>query len=372
MKITRALFGDIALAVLITAIVIIGTARSRAWEPDADRTADGWAMALAAATGVALVARRRWPRAVLAVSALLLAAYLTVGYPYGPIFFSFFIAVYTVARYRPLSASVPVSLGAVAVLLVHLFTNSAALPGWLGVVPASAWVVVPFALGTTVRLTREAAEREQAEALRRRVDEERLQVVHEVHDIVGHGLAAIKMQSDVALHLLPGRPERAEAALQMISRTSSEALEELRATLAVKGGGSGEATRAPVPGLARLAELTQRMAQAGVQVDLETVGTVRTLPAVADITGYRIVQEALTNVLKHSTDKVATVRVAYQPDAVVVTVSNPVPPELSTGDGLGISGMRRRVESLGGAFTAGPTSGSRFEVRATIPTDGAE
>jgi signal transduction histidine kinase len=194
----------------------------------------------------------------------------------------------------------PYSLAALILLLLHLLTNSAALPGYLGVGPASAWVVVPFAIGATVRVTRESADRARAEAVQQRVDDERLWAAQEVHDIVGHGLAAIKMQADVALHLLAKRPEQAEAALDAISRSSREALDELRATLAVVRRTGTDTERSPGPSLARLGELRRRMSEAGLHVHLETVGEPRTLSAAVDLTGYRVVQESLTNVLRHS------------------------------------------------------------------------
>jgi signal transduction histidine kinase len=262
------------------------------------------------------------------------------------------------------------SFAALVMLLLHLLTNSAALPGFLGVGPASAWLVVPFAIGVTVRLTREAVVRERAEAIRQRVDDERLWVAQEVHDIVGHGLAAIKMQADVALHLLAKKPEQAEAALDAISRTSSEALDELRATLAVVRRAETDSTRSPTPSLGRLDELQGRMRQAGLHVDVEISGDPGVLPAAVDLTGYRIVQESLTNVLRHSGADRASVTVRYEAGAVHIAVTNPVNGVPSGGGGSGIQGMRQRVEALGGEFVAAPTADGRFEVRASLPTEG--
>jgi signal transduction histidine kinase len=140
---------------------------------------------------------------------------------------------------------------ALVVLLTHLFTNDAALDGWLGLIPASAWVVVPYAVGTTVRLTREAAELVRSEALRQQLDDERLRIAEEVHDVVGHGLAAIQMQADIALHVAEREPGQTRAALERISRTSAEAFEELRSTLHLIRR-AGEIPRVPTPGLDRI------------------------------------------------------------------------------------------------------------------------
>ncbi len=128
--------------------------------------------------------------------------------------------------------------------------------------------MVPFAIGVTVRVSMDARARDQAELVRQHVDDERLRVAQEVHDVVGHGLAAIKMQADIALHVLARKPEQAEAALNAISRTSTEALDELRATLAVVRRTDADPALAPAPGLDRLDELRQRMSEAGVDVDL--------------------------------------------------------------------------------------------------------
>jgi signal transduction histidine kinase len=359
--------GDIALASGLALIGVVGTAGADR-STEVDLPVDARAFGIVVITALVLIVRRRWPLATLAASAALTSTYLVLGYPYGPILLSFLVAVYTVARYLPPSRSTPAALAALAILLVHLFTNPAALPGLLGVFPASAWVVVPYAIGVTVRLSRESAARGRAEAVRRRVDDERLRVAQEVHDVVGHGLAAIKMQADVALHLLARKPEQAENALTAISRTSAEALDELRATLAVVRRTESDATRSPAPGLDRLEDLRHRMGEAGVEVHLDTTGSPRELPAAVDLAGYRIVQESLTNVLRHGEAKVATVLVGYETDAVVIAISNPAS-HVSTGrHGLGIPGMRERVTSLGGDFAAGPTSDGRFEVRASLPT----
>jgi signal transduction histidine kinase len=371
MRLTRSLLGDAALAAALTVIGVIGTIVAYI---DADRPPHFAAFAMVVGAALALTVRRRWPLATLAVAAVLAAAYLVFSFPYGPILFSFFIAVYTVARHEPLNRSWPAAGAALALLITHLLTNEAALPGLLGLGPITAWVVVPFAIGVTVRISRQAVARERAETVRRRVYDERLQVAQEVHDVVGHGLAAIKMQADIALHLLARKPKQAETALIAISRTSAEALDELRATLAaVRSPGPGGA-RSPVSGLNRLDDLRRRMESAGLRVEVETSGTPRALPAAVDLAGYRVVQESLTNVLRHADAMVATVRIGYETDAVVIEISNPATPAAAQvpahADGLGIPGMRERVTSLGGDFAAGTTADGRFEVHAAIPTGG--
>ncbi|MER6992555.1 histidine kinase [Saccharopolyspora hirsuta] len=365
MSTLRSWSSDAALAVAITLVGLVGTTIANRWSETALRPLDALGLALVAAAGLSLVLRRWQPEITAGAVALLTSAYLVLGYTYGPILLSLLVAVYSLARHRPLATSVPVALGVLAVLLVHVFTTSSGLPGLLGVIPGSAWVAVPFAVGSVVRVQREAVARDRAEQLRQRLDDERLRIAQEVHDVVGHGLAAIKMQADVALHVLAKKPEQAEVALEAISRTSSDALDELRATLAVVRRSSAQA-----PGLARLDDLLQRMREAGVSVELSTVGEARQLPPVVDLTSYRILQESLTNVPRHSGDKRAEVTVEYAADAVVLTVANPLSGSTGGGGGLGLPGMRQRVASLGGEFEAGPTADRRFTVHARLPTGG--
>jgi len=314
--------GDAAIAAVLIVVGVFGTLGAGHLS-QLDEAVDTRALTLVIAAALAIVVRRRWPLVTLAVVAVLTTTYLLLGYPYGPILFSFAVAVYTVARHLPLRRAAVVAVPALALMLTHLFTNGASLPGLLGLAPGSAWVVVPFALGVTVRLTREAVDRERAETVRQHAYDERLRVAQEVHDVVGHGLAAIKMQADVALHVLAKKPEQAETALTAISRTSTEALEELRATLAVVRRYEPEAPRSPVPGLGRLEELRQRMVEAGVEITLDISGPAHELTAAADLACYRVVQESLTNVLRHSAAKVASVQVGYETGAVSIVISNP-------------------------------------------------
>lgn len=369
MQTTHVQAGDTVLAFALVVVGFVGTAAASANMPAA-QPIDPFGYALAVAAAAALVVRRRWPLATLLLVAALSTIYLVVGYAYGPILFAFFVAAYTAARHREVRQALPVALIALAILMTHLVFNDTALPGWWGVLPAAAWVAVPFAVGISVKANRDARARERDEALRKRIDDERLRVAEEVHDIVGHGLAAIRMQADVALHVLPKRPQQAAVALEAISRTSGEALDELRATLgAVREAGPG-ASSPPEPRLARLDHLQRRMSDAGARIDVQAHGTARPLPPAVDLAGYRIVQESLTNVLRHGATKAARVSIDYRPDDVVITIVSPAADGAGAGDGHGIEGMRRRVVALGGDFTAGPTDDHHFQVRATIPTDG--
>jgi signal transduction histidine kinase len=295
----------------------------------------------------------------LAVSAVAVAAYLIAGYPYGPVLIAVAISVYTVVLRYPFRRAVYTSAAAMLVLLSHLIFSASLLPGLL---PGSAWVVVPFAIGTAVKVNRQAVARERAAEARRVADDERLRVAQEVHDVVGHGLAAITMRADIALHLLPTQPSQAEAALTAISATSREALDELRTTLEVLRGSS---ERTPVAGLARLAALADRITATGTPVRTVVTGDARPLPPAVDLVAYRIVQESLTNVLRHAGPATAAVRVDYGAESLTIEVTD-------TGvggdftEGHGIAGMRERVTAVGGTFSASPRA-TGFRVAAVLP-----
>jgi signal transduction histidine kinase len=384
--------GDIAPAVALAAAGAVGAVLSEVFSR-VDRPIDGVGVALAAAAGLVLVPRRTAPVAALAATTTLTWAYLALGYAYGPILLSFVVGVFTVGRLLPLSRSAPACAAALLGLLTHVLTHPAALPGALGLLPASAWTVVSFTMGVGVRLRREAVDRERAEMVRHRVADERLRIAREVHDVVGHGLVAIKMQADVALHLLATRPEQAETALAAISRTSAEALDEVRATLSVVRGDAGDPPRATAaPGLGQLDDLRDRMADAGLRVQVDARVGHAELPPAVDLAAYRVVQESLTNALRHGGSGRATVRVTRGDDHVVVTVTNTPTAPLARrtavgggdrgigghgdgsrgghGGGSGIDGMRERVRAVGGRLTAGATEDGRFVVTAHLPTGG--
>jgi signal transduction histidine kinase len=358
----RVPLADLVLAVVLAAA---GVAIARLIDPHMrpGTRLDAWGAVLIVAAALALAVRRRWPIVAVAGSAGATTLYLLLGHSYGPIFVSLGIAVYSVARYCPPRRSAIAAAVVLAALLTHLITNeqvwNQALGGW----PSSSWVVVPYAAGLSVRLARQAREQERA----RHVADERIRLAQDVHDVVGHNLAAIKMQADVALHLMRKNPGQAEAALRAISGASGEALGELRTALTELRSDGG---RSPTPGLARLDELSDRMRAAGLRVRIERTGTPRALPGPVDVAGYRVVQEALTNVLRHGPVPQAQVQVRYDEDELMLTVTNPLTPDFpapQAGRGMGLAGMHRRVTSLGGRFLAVVTADSCFQVTAEIP-----
>ncbi|MFF4242726.1 sensor histidine kinase [Actinomadura geliboluensis] len=337
----------------------------------------GWAlMAVACA---ALYFRLSHPITVAVVTFFACGAYYPLVEPDGPLVLTFVLALYTAAAEGHLAAAsvlAAVSIaGSVAADRQDGINHLADAASFL----LAGWFVAVVAIGGVVRnrraYLREAEERarvaergREAEA-RRRAVEERLRIARELHDVLGHNISLINVQAAAALHGLRREPERAETALTAIKKASKETLREMRATLGVLRQVDEAAPVAPAPGLARLDELTAGIAAAGLTVRTETEGEPRTLPAEADLAAYRIVQEALTNVTRHSAASTAVVRVAYADGHVTVTVEDDgkQPPDAPSEDGSGIRGMRDRAESLGGTLEAGPGPDGGFTVRARLP-----
>jgi signal transduction histidine kinase len=233
------------------------------------------------------------------------------------------------------------------------------------------------------------AEEERAAEAARVVAEERLRIARELHDTVAHSMATITVQAGSALHLLdsggPVRPVR--TALTAIRETSKDALTEMRSVLGqLRRSESGDRVGAGVPGqtgLVRLEALRDAVTAAGAPVTVTVEGDRRPLPAEADHSAYRILQESLTNVLRHAgPGSSAHVCLRYQPDALTITVTNDGPPggngvlpdDVPAGSvpagGHGIDGMRERATSVGGELSAGPLPDGGFQVRAMLPVPG--
>jgi signal transduction histidine kinase len=240
-----------------------------------------------------------------------------------------------------------------------------------------ALVLLPLLVGEAVRMNCEY-KREKAAQLERdadhRIEQERLRIAREVHDVVAHSMVAINVQAGVAAHLLDRRPEAARDALHDIKRVSGDALRDLRATLGVLRTGTDEPvpTR-PAPGLDGLDELAGRLRAAGIDVGVTVRGgrDGRALPSALEGAGFRIVQEALTNVLRHSGARSARVDVAVGPHGLAIEIVDDGPGEVvaaeTAGSGNGLRGMRERAAAVGGSLEAGPREGGGWRVAARLP-----
>lgn len=363
----RTIVTDGALATALLAVCLLTAPLLGTWV-EGQRTVNAAGYGLLILACAPITVRRRFPVAVLAVTAVVVSTYLVAGFPYGPVFAPLAVAVYTVGRHTSTIRAVVAAAVAFLGILPHLVVGPTPT-NLLGIAPAAAWVAIPFTIGIARRLVTESQARERAETERRKLDDERLRLATEVHDIVGHGLAAIQMQADIALHIADAKPDQARVALQAISSASATALGELRSTLSAITTDSEQKHKdpahAPTPGLARVNHLCDRVRAAGAHVELSVTGQPRPVPPDVDIVAYRLVQESLTNVVKHAARRDAQVTIAYNKDTLTVTVTNPHD-RAPIKEGFGIRGMRRRVEQLHGQFLI--KHGDTLTIRAELPT----
>ncbi len=391
---------DIAIALAVTAIQLVTAATGLAWQHGGHSAADWPTYLLLTVGGMALVARRRFPVAVLAVS---LATTLWVGAmgQSGLIWLGLIVAFFSAVLAGKRTA-------AVASLVVGYLVSfwppwQVGRPGRASTALAlglAAWLLVLLAAAEVIRIRSQRAaalQRSREEQLRRRAGEERLRIARDLHDVVAHNISVINVQANTALHLMDRQPERAREALTAIHDVSRQALAELRSVLGVLRDGEpiGSAPRAPSPGLGNLPDLLAAVSFAGLEVRLATDGKPRQLPAEADITAYRIVQESLTNVTRHSRAATASVTIGYEPRGVLVQVEDPGPARTvasratggkagsasrdgamrEAGAGLsagnGIPGMTERARALDGTVTAGLLPDGGFSVSAWLPAPAA-
>jgi signal transduction histidine kinase len=275
------------------------------------------------------------------------------------------LAVYTVAAHCPRSESI--RAGGLAILLLFI-----PLPGFIAWGPPvpeiAAWL-----LGDNLRTRRaymrelearaERLEREQEESARRAAAEEQARIARELHDVLAHNVSVMVVQAAAANDVFETQPQRAREALRDIERTGRSALTELRRLL----GRVRLTDYAPQPGLSGLGALVEGVRAAGLPVTLRVEGELGDLPTGLDLSAYRIVQEALTNAIKHAGASAAEVRVRRTADEVELEVVDDGAGPAGNGRGQGLIGMRERATLLGGEVEAGPQPGGGFRVRATLP-----
>ena len=335
------------------------------------------ALLLVAVACLVLAGRRRWPVAVLAISVAAVTAYTLLGYVNGAALIAPVIALY--AAVTRLSALRAVAAGLVT---VGVLMAASAARNPFGYISAGGYYLIPL-MGVAVvfggiavvnRRAYAASIQDRAEEdARRRIDEERLRIARELHDVVAHTMATINVQAGVAAHVLPTKPEAAADALQAIKTASKEGLRELRAILNVLRQADDADPVQPAPGLAQLDALVEGARRAGLPITLTVTGPPFPLPAAVDLAAYRIVQESLTNVIRHAGPAVATVSVSYYPDELDIDVTDtghgpPASPGSTAGHGQ--AGMRERAAAVGGTVQTGPCPGGGYQVTARLPVHG--
>jgi signal transduction histidine kinase len=334
--------------------------------------------------------RRRWPVPLLVVATAVVAAEIASGNTSVPFTLLLALAVYGVASTMPRRRSIRAALAAAVVI------GGALLASWARVGPSSAWQaaaesLLPLAaawfIGDSVTTRRrylaglawqaEQQRAAEAERARREAGEQRVRIARELHDVIAHGLAVITVQAGVGRRLMAKDPGQAASALESIESIGRTAQDELRAVLGLlRAEQVSAAALAPVPGLADLDELVATVRAAGTPVDLHVSGAGRPLSPALGLSVYRVIQEALTNVVKHAPGARASVDLSVSARAVSITVTDD---GAGTGAGAGrqqaaghgITGMRERVSAFGGLLVAHPAGAGGFQVRARIPLQDA-
>jgi signal transduction histidine kinase len=369
---------DVALgAFLVAALVAITRGIDAA---EGERLLDAVAYACLVVAGASLAVRRRFPEVALLLSSAAVGVYAARSYPGGPIFVMPLVAVYSVAGLWPRRRSVPLVAAATLTVLVPalVFDRSTDDPGLIALVFVG-WVAVALLLGEASRARRaylvgleERArylEESREQEARRRVAEERLRIARDVHDVAAHALASIALHAGVGARVGVREPQQAQDALARIRRASRDALGELRGVLALVRADDAAELREPTPVLADLDRLVSDAAGNGMDVRVQVRGDRHPLPAVIEVAAYRIVQESLTNVVRHAGSPSATVTLTYVDagfEVEVVDEGRGVAGVDAPG-GHGITGMKERAAAVGGRLEAGARPQGGFRVWARLP-----
>jgi signal transduction histidine kinase len=377
----------LAIAVLAGCTALGALAISAAHTP-----APGQRIPIVMAACGLIVALRRWPSPLLAITAAAVALVMTTGGASLPFGVLLGVAVYLAASRLPRRTSIRAAVSVAAVLGAGLLYSALAVPHSALVLEAVAGyapLVAGWFVGDSVAARRryvaglaEQAEREhaaEAERAGQEVREERVRIAHELHDVVAHTLAVITVQAGVGRRLMDKRPEEASAALESIETIGRTAQDELRVVLGLLRHEEAAAALAPAPKLVDLKELADNVRISGTPVELRTSGTDRPLSPALELSVYRVAQEALTNVVKHAPGARARVDLAVSPGLVRLEVADDGGPAqrppgdgqepAGPGTGHGIVGMRERVTAFGGRLVAEPLPGRGFRVLAEIPVE---
>jgi signal transduction histidine kinase len=410
---------DAILAVVVTVLLLLGSygeghpgnPSNRAQFRNHVVPNPGPALLLVAVACLVLAWRRRAPVTVLIVSTAAVSAYSLLGFVNGAVLIAPIIALYTVATEVSVRRAIVAAVLTLGVLLTVTAANNP-----FGHISGGGFDIIPFmvvaalfaGIAVANRRAYAASLQDRAEQdARRRLDEERLRIARELHDVVAHTMATINVQAGVAAHVLSTRPEAAAESLQAIKTASKEGLRELRAILNVLRQADDADPTQPAPGTAQLAALIDGARRAGLETTFSVTGEPVPLPAAVDLAAYRIVQESLTNTIRHAGPATAAVSLGYRHDELRVEVTDTgrgpaTAASRSTAasrgatvsrgaaasqgaavsqgagqataagqdSGHGLAGMRERAASVGGTVETGPGPAGGFRVAARLPLRG--
>ena len=343
------------------------------------------ALLLVAVAGLVLAGRNRWPRLVLAVSVAAVTVYSLLGYENGAALIAPVVAVYTLATKETARRAIGWAVAALVVLMAATAASNPFGPTGAGFYLIPGMVAAACLGGIAIASRRAYVASIQARAdqeAQRRIDEERLRIARDLHDVVAHTMATINVQAGTAAHVATERPEVAVQALLTIKAASKDGLRELRAILNVLRRADEADPTQPAPGVAQFGTLIERARQAGLETTLSTGGPERPLPAAVELAAYRIVQESLTNTIRHAGPATAAVSLTYLDAELLVEVTDTGigrlagtgpgdPADRPPGAGHGLAGMRERAASVGGTVEAGPLTATGFRVAARLPAPSA-
>jgi signal transduction histidine kinase len=374
---------DVAIALVFTVFCLVVTAHI---PPEEGEHYNGWGVVTIIVVGAALLVRRRHPYVTLGIVIAGLATYTVANFAGGPVYLAPLVPLYTIAQRGDRRRTWTAVVATIVLLLPFALVGDRWEQNFVYFLAFAGWVGGAVFLGTA-HFSRRAylAELEQRaryleesreEEARRRVAEERLRIARDLHDVIAHGIATIHMQSGAALHVLERHPEQAKPALTAIKQLSKQTLDELRMTVGVLRDHE-ELPLAPTPGLEQLGALIDNARGAGITIKVDCDPRPASVPAAVDVAAYRIVQEALTNVMRHAgANATATVTVRHAADEVRIEVVDDGRGAASAvdaqpGGGHGIAGMSERAVTIGGSVVAGPQPGGGFRVLARLPLAGS-
>lgn len=356
------------IVVVVAVIQVAGSAFASLRQPG-HAPLDPLALALLLLGPAALAFRRRAPLVMLPVAAGATGAYLALGYAWGPVVLSFALAlVLTAAAGKRMMAWSGAAAGILVLFLAAARSGDEA--AFVRAFAGSSWLAVLVLIGEGVRFRGERVaerHRQQAAAEQAARDEYRLALARDIHDVVAHSLSLINVRASVALHLGEKDPAQFRPALETIKAASKESLAEVRQLLGVlrEDVPLSPTTR---PSLGRVPEIVDNARRAGLNVSLQADPGMENVPGTVQEAAYRIVQEALTNVVRHSGAGTAQVSVHASGGELLVIIDDDGAGAGKAPEGNGITGMRERVVALGGGLELGPApSGTGWRVRAALP-----
>lgn len=365
----RPIVVDAAITVVLAIVLVILV---RVASEVGARPVDAVAYSIVLAIAAIQMFRRRFPIQVLVASFVLDFAYHALSYPAIGVAIPLAVPLFTVSLLGDVAAVAVVVSGVLGTLAWMVFGESQPFLDSLGVVVREGAILVAVVMAGFATRGRRLLAIETRERLRlarveqeARITSERMRIARELHDVIAHTVAVIGIQARVAADTLADQPEQARQALEVISDSTREATSELRATIDVLREGD-ETPLTPAPGLDQVPALVESVEGGGLPVEVTMSGVERRLPGSVELTAYRVLQESLTNVVRHAGATAASIEIAYLPDGLKVTVTDDGIGGQAT-PGFGITGMKERVLACGGEFGAGPTSNGGFRVTALIP-----